>query len=236
MAAGQDGFAAHVDQQARQSRRAEGNLGQSLGTDMVEIVMPSVSGSTAKEKQVEAEEIRNIIRTTGALEFRILATKRFNESLIEMAKAERMKFPVDYDKTVIIKDHQDRQRVGQVVPRPRGRGRQNQGRRCRHGGRKDQGQGQGRQGGGEGRLEVLVLSPESDAYNVTGGDIRDAHSAHEPGIGFARSRLLVQPGGGTKFGRLTGEHVPIGDFKYQVGDRAGQRLANGPQLDKPDHG
>ena len=70
---------------------------KSLGTDMVEIVMPSVSGSTAKEKQVEAEEIRKIIRTTGALEFRIVATKRDNESLIEMAKAERKKFPVDSD-------------------------------------------------------------------------------------------------------------------------------------------
>ena len=69
---------------------------KSLGNDMVEIVMPSVSGSTAKEKQAEAEEIRKIIRTTGALEFRIVATKRDNESLIEMAKAERKKFPVDY--------------------------------------------------------------------------------------------------------------------------------------------
>ena len=68
---------------------------QSLGNDMVEIVMPSVSGSTDKEKQVEAEEIRKIIRTTGALEFRIVATKRDDESLIEKAKAERKKFPVD---------------------------------------------------------------------------------------------------------------------------------------------
>ena len=47
---------------------------RSLGTDMVEIVMPSISGSTAKEKQAEADEIRKIIRTTGALEFRIVAT------------------------------------------------------------------------------------------------------------------------------------------------------------------
>ena len=55
--------------------------------------MPSVSGSTAEEKQAEADEIRKIIRTTGALEFRIVATKRDDESLIEMAKAERKQIP-----------------------------------------------------------------------------------------------------------------------------------------------
>ena len=36
--------------------------------------------------------------------------------------------------------------------------------------------------------EVLVLGPESDAYNVTGGDIRDARAAIRPGNGHARSR------------------------------------------------
>ena len=95
---------------------------KSLGNDMVEIVMPSVSGSTKEEKQAEAEEIRKIIRTTGALEFRIVATKRDNESLIEMAKAERKKYPVNSLKTVIISDPKTGKAVGQVVPRPRSRG------------------------------------------------------------------------------------------------------------------
>ena len=74
---------------------------KSLGQDMVEIVMPSVSGSTREEKQAEADEIRKIIRTTGALEFRIVATKRDDESLIQMAKAERSKFPVDKNPVII---------------------------------------------------------------------------------------------------------------------------------------
>ncbi len=95
---------------------------KSLGNDMVEIVMPSVSGSTKEEKQAEAEEIRKIIRTTGALEFRIVATKRDNESLIEMAKAERKKYPVNSLKTVIISDPKTGKAVGQVVPRPPSRG------------------------------------------------------------------------------------------------------------------
>ena len=60
---------------------------------MVQIDMPSVSGNTAQEKAVKAEEIRTLIRTTGALEFRIIATKRDNESLIEMAKAEKEEIP-----------------------------------------------------------------------------------------------------------------------------------------------
>ncbi|MGA2253147.1 MAG: hypothetical protein ABSG53_00670, partial [Thermoguttaceae bacterium] len=73
-----------------------------LGTNMVQIVLPSVSKRTAKERQAEADGIRKIIRTTGALEFRIVATKRENESLIEMAKTERKKFPVIPSKTVVI--------------------------------------------------------------------------------------------------------------------------------------
>ena len=40
-----------------------------LPPDKVEIRMPPVSGRTALEKQAEAEDIRKIIRTTGALEF-----------------------------------------------------------------------------------------------------------------------------------------------------------------------
>ena len=75
-----------------------------LGDDMVEIVMPSVSGSTEKEKQVEADWLRKIIRTTGALEFRIVATRQYDEPLINRAKEERKKKPADWDQTVAIRD------------------------------------------------------------------------------------------------------------------------------------
>ena len=47
---------------------------RSLGTNMVQIIMPAVSGATAKEKQAEMDEIKRIISKTGALEFRIVAT------------------------------------------------------------------------------------------------------------------------------------------------------------------
>ena len=79
-----------------------------LGTNMVEITMPKVTGSTAKETQANAERIRKIICATGTLEFRIVATRRDNESLIERAKAERKKSPVNCDpsrqNTLLIRD------------------------------------------------------------------------------------------------------------------------------------
>ncbi len=75
-----------------------------LGSNMVEIVMPSVSGSTKEEKRAEAEQIRKIIRTTGALEFRIVATKRENESLIETAKQVRKSFGAIPQTPVVIRD------------------------------------------------------------------------------------------------------------------------------------
>ena len=72
-----------------------------------------------------------------------------------------------------------------------------------------------REGGGE----VLLLSPASEAYNVTGGDIRDCDMAAisqanwlRLRVAFFRSTRQVA----VKFGRLTGEHVPVGDFKYKL--------------------
>ena len=170
---------------------------KSLGNDMVEIVMPSVSGSTDEEKQVEADEIRKIIRTTGALEFRIVATKRDNESLIEMAKAERKKFPVDSAQDRRHYRSQDGERVGQVVSASAiKRSTRSRSDEAAHDGREIKVKDEQTARTMEKEVwEVLVLSPESEAYNVTGGDIRDARAGDRPGNGHARSRLLLQLGG-----------------------------------------
>ncbi|MGA2257067.1 MAG: protein translocase subunit SecD, partial [Thermoguttaceae bacterium] len=188
---------------------------KSLGTDMVEIVMPSVSGSTAEEKQVEADEIRNIIRKTGALEFRIVATKRDNESLIEMAKAERMKYPVVPPKPVKIFDATGKEKAkwcpvrDEEVDKIKGLDaalmvgkttvKEKDGKEVQ----KDV-------------WEVLVLSPESDAYDVTGGDVRDARASIDQETATPEVLFSFNSAGGVKFGRLTGEHVPIGEFRYYL--------------------
>ncbi len=203
---------------------------KSLGSDMVEIVMPSVSGSTKEEKQVEAEEIRKIIRTTGALEFRIVATKRDNESLIEMAKTERKKFPADYDKIVYIKDPKTGKDLAkwctvrqQEVDKIRGdeaaldlgkiKVKDDQGKEVE----KDE-------------VEVLVLIPETEAYNVTGGDVRDARASIDPETASPEVLFSFNSLGGTKFGRFTGLYVPIGDFKYKLAIVLDNELKTAPVL------
>ncbi len=201
-----------------------------VGGNMVQIEMPSVNGGTALEKAAKAEEIRKVIRTTGALEFRILATKRDNESLIEMAKVERKKSPADYDKVVYIKDPKTGKELAKW---------------CRV---RDQEVDKVK--GDEAAMmagtikvkdsdnkeiekedwEVLVLAPESNAYDVTGADIRDARADIDPNTTLPEALFSFSPAGGTKFGRLTGEHVPIGDFRYRLAIVLDDVLQTAPNL------
>jgi len=183
---------------------------RSLGTDMVQIVMPSVSGSTKEEKQVEAEEIRKIIRTTGALEFRIVATKRDHESLIEMAKTERKKFPADSSKikTVTISDPKTGKELAKwcrVRPQEMEKIKGDEASLI-----------VGKDDKDKDIVEVLVLSPDSEAYNVTGGDVRDARIGTDQETATPEVLFSFNPAGAAKFGRLTGEHVPIGNFRYRL--------------------
>ena len=180
---------------------------KSLGTDMVEIVMPSVSGSTAKEKQVEADEIRNIIRKTGALEFRIVATKRrrrivdrngeggkaeiprcsahARQDLRRQRQGEGKVVPVREEEVDKLKGNDAAMMVGKTTTKD-----------------KDGNEVQ------KEVWEVLVLSPESDAYNVTGGDVRDARAGTDQETAMPEVLFSFNSAGGIKFGRLTGEHVP----------------------------
>jgi SecD/SecF fusion protein len=187
-----------------------------LGANMVQIDMPSVNGSTALEKVAKAEEIRKIIRTTGALEFRILATKRDNESLIERAKVERMKVPVNSPKTVTINDAKTGKEIAKW---------------CRV---RDQEVDKIKNDDAALKVgtikvkdkddkevardvwEVLVLDPESEAYNVNGADIRDARARVDQETARPEILLSFSSSGGMKFGRVTGEHLPIGDFRHKL--------------------
>jgi SecD/SecF fusion protein len=181
---------------------------RSAGDDLVEIVIPNVRGRTAQDKQAEADAIRKIICTTGALEFRIVATKRDNESLIEVAQMERKKFPVDTPRTIAVIEPVTRRELAkwcrvrdQEVDKIKGDeaallvGKDKQGKEV---------------------WEVLVLAPESDVYNVTGADIREARAGIDPETAAPDVLFSFNAAGGAKFGHLTGEHVPIGDFRYKL--------------------
>ena len=61
--------------------------------------------------------------------------------------------------------------------------------------------------------QVLLLS---DPYNVTGADIRDARPGTDPETASPDVLFSFNAAGGQKFGRLTGEHVPLGDFRYNL--------------------
>lgn len=201
---------------------------KSLGTDMVEIVMPSVSGSTAEEKRAEADEIRRIIRKTGALEFRIVANRRHNESLIEMAKAERKKFPVEPAKTVVITDPKTGRELAKWC-----RVRDEEVDKMRN----DEAAmnvGTIKVKDAEGKevdkevWEVLVLNP--DTPPVTGGDIRDARAGMDQETATPEVLFSFNSQGGVNFGRLTGEHVPEGDFHYRLAIVLDDVLETAPNL------
>ena len=102
---------------------------RSLGDSMVQIIMPTISGATAKDKQAQMDEIKRIISKTGALEFRIVATRRIrpiahrNRSrgpqggLGESARPQQQRRP----RLSRSQDGQEGNR--RVVPRPRQAGR-----------------------------------------------------------------------------------------------------------------
>jgi len=187
-----------------------------LPPDKVEIRMPPVSGRTATERQANAERIRKIICATGVLEFRIVATKRDNESLIDRAQVERKKVPLNSDPSkrnpVVLRDPKTRRELAkwcrvrdEEVDKMKGdeaamlvgtiKVKDAQGKDVE----KDV-------------WEVLVLSPESDAYSVTGGDIREARGGIDAETALPEVLFSFNTAGGVKFGRLTGEHLPVGDF------------------------
>jgi len=199
---------------------------RSLGNDMVQIIMPAPSGATSEEKRVQAEEIKKIIRTTGALEFRIVATRRFDQTLIERAKATRLQSPGTEATRIIrsakgkaiaewcrVRDKEADKIVNDDAAIDIPDGKDKEGKETHH-------------------TEVLVLAPESESYNVTGKYIRDA-TAHlsQESAGY-EVEFKFNPEGGQKFGRLTGEHVPLdnGAFHYKLAIILDHILMSAPNL------
>jgi SecD/SecF fusion protein len=200
---------------------------RSLGSDMVQITMPSISGSSEKDKQAEADEIRKIIRTTGALEFRIVACNRNNALLIENAKAERKKHPVVPPSTVkYYEGGKEKAKWCHIrdkeAPKMRGDDA------AMNVGKAMVKDAQGKEVEQD-RWEMLVLSPETKDTDVTGEDIRDARPGNDEN-GNPEVAFSFNTAGGLKFAKLTGQHVPIGDFHYRLAIVLDDELKTAPNI------
>jgi SecD/SecF fusion protein len=211
---------------------------RSLGQDMVEITMPAVVGATAEQKQAELEQVKRRISTQGALEFRIVATRRFDQSTIEAAAAERKAAWEQHPGT----DN------GRVYPDPR-TGKKEIGEWCpvriKDGKEVESfknnpaiapatielSDGKDKDGKEHFHSEVLLLAPESESRNVTGRFIRDARVQPSPEGGYEVS-FFFDSEGGQRFGKLTGEHTPLdGDtFYYNLAIVLDHVLQSAPRL------
>jgi preprotein translocase subunit SecD len=194
-----------------------------VGDRQVEITVPWEKKGT-KDELAARDEIHRQICTVGALEFRIVASKRFDESLIEKAAAARKeawkKSPGTDDGRLY--RNADGKELGfwcrirahsedQYKDDPAAIVLAANGKDPRH-------------------LELFVLAPNSPATSVTGADIADANPARGPEGGWELNFRLT-PGGGQKFQRLTGEHVPLADdFHYRLAIMMDGVLLSAPRL------
>ena len=202
---------------------------RSLGNNMVQITMPTVSGSTKEQKQAESEKVKTLIHTTGALQFRIVATKRDDDSLIEKAKAERLKYPPLPITPITVSEGRKKATWCRVRDQELSSVRGDDA-AMMVGTTKVLDEASGKEVDKE-VWDLLVLEPESDNYNVTGADIRDAQIGINQRDGSPEVEFSFNPAGGVKFGRLTGEHmIPGSDFRYRLAIVMDNELQTAPTL------
>ncbi len=182
---------------------------RSLGTDMVQIVLPAVSGANDAQKKVEADEVKRIIRTAGAMEFRIVATLRKDENLIEKAKGEPGRLVKDSSGKELAKWCLVRKEEGPSL-------RSNSKIATRD--------------AKDGRIEVLLLSGVNDPYNVEGKNMRDSRAGTDE-AGMPEVLFSFNSEGANRLGRLTGEHVPEPDgYTYHMAIVLDDEVQTAPQL------
>ena len=205
----------------------------SLGQDMVQITMPAVYGATAKEKTAQMEKVKTDIVKQGALAFRIVATRRFNQTEIEQAAAARkaawdLSPKYDNDKGLIFPDP----RTGKKKFAEWCRVRDKEADKYRGDPAAIELTGKDKNGKDATFVEVLVLAPESDSRNVIGKFIRDARAEPNPeGRGYEVA-FNFDSEGGQRMGRLTGEHTPLDNetFFYHLAIVLDGVLQSAPRL------
>ncbi len=205
----------------------------SLGQDMVQITMPAVAGATAKEKTAQMEEIKRKISTTGALEFRIVATRRKNQTEIEQAAAARkaawdLSPKFDNEKGRIFPDPS----TGKTKIAEWCRVRDKEADKFRGDPAAIELTGKDKDGKEKTFVEVLVLAPESESRNVIGKFIRDARAEPNPEGGGYEVAFHFDAEGGQRMGRLTGEHTPLDNetFFYHLAIVLDHVLQSAPRL------
>jgi preprotein translocase subunit SecD len=183
-------------------------------TNMVEITMPKITGGTPLENAAEMERIRKLICSPGTLEFRIVATRRFEQSIIELASVARKdacrKSPgTDEARIYLNSKGKETAKWCRVRTSEQERLRQDNAAIEVYDG-KDQ------QGNEKHRVELLVMAPEAESYNVTGKHIRHVFSSMDRESGGWDVGFALDQEGERRFGRLTSEHTPIDDFKWKL--------------------
>ncbi len=209
---------------------------RSLGTNMVQIIMPAVGGANAEKKRAEMDEVKRIIQRTGALQFRIVATLRDDRSLIEAAAAARKAAwdkapgPNNNDATIYPDPKTGKNELAEWT-----RVRTDKNGRELESFRNDPASIQlaykDKDGNEISHTEVLVLAPESGS-NVTGEDLRNAQAELDQRNGGFDVAFRFSSDGGARFGKLTGDHLPQdnGAFKYQLAIVLDHVLQSAPTL------
>ncbi len=213
---------------------------RSLGNNMVQITMPTVSGSTKEQKQAEAQKVKDLIHTTGALQFRIVATMRDDDSLIEKAKAERLKYPPlpitpitvsegrkkaiwcrvrDQEVDDIRWDHREGSQVRQPNEAAMMVGTVKEPDPANPGKEID-----------KEVWDLLVLEPESDAYQRHWRRYPRRESRHNQKDGSPEVKFSFNPRGRREIRQVDQRALfPRQRFPLSPGDRDGQRIADGPR-------
>ena len=184
-----------------------------LGTNQVEIVLPGLDGKTPQARQAEVERIKFLIRTTGKLEFRIVANRLFNATLIEKSAAARKaacrKTPGS-DDARIVRDSKGKESA----------------KWCRVRGNEEASlknddaaievnDGSDANGDIASHHELLVLAPDNDACDVTGNYLRSARVEQHPETAGWQLLLTFNAEGGAKLGRLTESCLPTDNGEHK---------------------
>lgn len=175
-----------------------------VGAEGIEIIIP-------KATDEDIRQIEQTIGKAGSLEFRILASRRHDETTIERAMEE---------KGATVKDEQGRIRA-RWVPVDKSQERD-------FAGRQDI-VSRPKQVGGRTELQVLVMT---DDQNVTGAYLRHASMGHDE-QGGPEVEFTFNATGGALFGQLTSENLPDPtqpDFKRQLGIILDGNLYSAPNI------
>ncbi|MFM2094211.1 MAG: hypothetical protein RIS70_1335, partial [Planctomycetota bacterium] len=206
-----------------------------FGAQQVEIVIPEVD-------PLEVAEIKKQIKQAGNLEFRIVAHRRYHETLIDLATAKAEDLDPNVKRSAIIQDPTGKKLVGRWVTI----GRDDKGQRLLKVRYRPEFTYRNPQTGDiipheqiagdlegyllrEGMNDVQILMDTSDRHNVTGGDL----GSIAPGIdeqGGNEVEFTIKANAARRMELLTGDNVPERDLRRQLGIVLDNTLLSAPDI------